>query len=94
MQFVVFLLLIVAGAIVLALYVGYVAASGLFAATVALAAYSVALPAGYLAALGQVLVFRPAGLLPPERWPSRPKVTTQPCCSTSMGQPWPTAGTR
>lgn len=69
MQFVAFLLLVIAGAIALVLYIGYAAASGLIAAAAAIAAYSLALPAGYLAALGQVLAYRPAGLLPPERWP-------------------------
>jgi Double-GTPase 2 len=69
MQFVVFLLLVIAGAIALALYVCYIAASGLLAAVVAIAVYGLALPVGYLATLGQVLALRPAGLPPPERWP-------------------------
>jgi hypothetical protein len=53
----------------LALYLGYVAASVADAAAVAATAYGLGLPAVYLAALGQVLAFRPAGLLPPEHWP-------------------------
>ena len=61
MDFVYVLLIVIAGAIALALYLGYIAASGLLAAAVAIAAYGLALPTGYLAAVGQVTALRPAG---------------------------------
>src|ERR1022692_4309588 len=73
MPFVYSLLFVIAAAIALALYLGYIAASGLLAAAVAVAAYGLALPTGYLAAVGQVMALRPAGLLPPESWPQPPE---------------------
>ena len=51
---------------------GYIAASGLLAAAVAIAAYGLALPAGYLAAVGQVTALRPAELSA-ESWPQSPE---------------------
>jgi hypothetical protein len=73
MPFINFLLFLIAAAAGLALYLGYVAASGLLAAAVAIAAYGLALPAGYLAAVGQVTALRPAELLPAESWPQPPE---------------------
>ena len=57
---------------VLGLYLSYAAASGLLAASVAIVAYGLGLPAVYLATLGDVLGRRPAGLAPPETWPQPP----------------------
>src|ERR1017187_9062440 len=73
MPFVYSLLFVIAAAIALALYLGYIAASVLLAAAVAVAAYGLALPTGYLAAVGQAMALRPAGLLPPESWPQPPE---------------------
>jgi hypothetical protein len=73
MDFVYVLLFVIAAAIALVLYLGYIAASGLLAAAVALAAYSLALPTGYLAAVGQVTALRPAELPPAESWPQPPE---------------------
>jgi Double-GTPase 2 len=57
---------------VLGLYLSYAAAAVLVAAGVAIAAYGAGLPAVYLAALGDVLGRRPAGLAPAETWPQPP----------------------
>jgi Double-GTPase 2 len=73
MPFVYFLLFVIAFVVALALYLGYIAVSALLAAALAAAAYSLALPTGYLAAIGQVLALQPAGLLPPESWPQPPE---------------------
>ena len=69
---VLFILGAAAAVAALGLYLSYAAACGLLAASVAIVAYGMGLPAVYLATLGDVLGRRPAGLAPPETWPQPP----------------------